>query len=91
VRAETPWPWGTIVPSRSVATMRSVREANNGYNTKIQLSFSLPAAERGSWRPLRLGARGGPRTTWSNDHSRLLPEMGGLSLAATAVYTLAGS
>jgi len=37
--------------------MRSVREANNGYNTKIQLSFFASAAERGSWRPLRLEVR----------------------------------
>jgi hypothetical protein len=46
-----------IVPSRSVATMRSVREANTGYNTKIQLSFFVRAAERGSWRRLQLGVR----------------------------------
>jgi hypothetical protein len=38
-----------IVPSRSVATMCSVREANTGYNTKFQLSLFVSAAERGSW------------------------------------------
>jgi len=33
--------------------MRSVREANTGYNTKIQLSLFVSAAGRGSWRRLQ--------------------------------------
>ena len=37
--------------------MRNVREANTGYNTKIQLSLFVPAAERGSSRRLQREVR----------------------------------
>ncbi|HEY5472400.1 MAG TPA: hypothetical protein VIK32_04325, partial [Candidatus Limnocylindrales bacterium] len=63
-------------PSRSVATMRSVREANNGYNTKIQLSLFVPAPERGSWRRLQRGVRMEPYNDLKQDHSRPLPDVG---------------